>query len=36
MVHGIGIMQRIADREATLKALDKPWADLLHRWAMAF
>jgi DNA invertase Pin-like site-specific DNA recombinase len=28
MIDGIGIIQRVADRSATLKVLDKPWLDL--------
>ena len=28
MMHGIGIIQRVADRSATVKVLDKPWLDL--------
>jgi DNA invertase Pin-like site-specific DNA recombinase len=28
MMDGIGIIQRVADRSATVKVLDKPWLDL--------
>ena len=28
MIDGIGIIQRVADREATVNVLDKPWLDL--------
>ena len=28
MIDGIGIIQRVADRAATIKVLDKPWLDL--------
>lgn len=28
MIDGIGIIQRVADRSATVKVLDKPWLDL--------